>query len=94
MVDKKTSVKKEIKKEISKELSTKDKKDLNKLKCTMKMCAGGKETGGCFYFLGFIGALIYFITTAPSVWDAVLGFFKAIVWPAFLVYGLFLFMGA
>lgn len=50
-------------------------------------------TGGCFYFLGFIGALIYYVTTAPSLWDAFVGFFKALVWPAFLVYGLLQFMG-
>ena len=55
---------------------------------------GDKGTGGCAYFLGFLGAAIYYITTAPSVWDAIIGFFKAIVWPAFLVYGVLLFIGA
>ncbi len=50
-------------------------------------------TGGCFYFLGFIGALVYYITTAPSFWDAVLGFFKALLWPGFLVYGVMTFLG-
>ena len=38
------------------------------------------------YGLGFIGALIYFITTATSFWMGVLGFFKAVVWPVILVY--------
>jgi hypothetical protein len=51
-------------------------------------------TGGCFYFLGFLGALIYYVTTAPDFGTAVLGFFKALLWPAFLVYGLLLFVGA
>ena len=51
-------------------------------------------TGGCAYFLGFIGALVYYVTTAPTLWDAFLGFFKALVWPAFLVYGVLLFIGA
>ncbi|NIO21276.1 MAG: hypothetical protein GTN76_11210 [Candidatus Aenigmarchaeota archaeon] len=54
-------------------------------------CSG---TGGCIYFLGFIASLIYYVTTAPDLWGAVVGFFKAIFWPAFLVYGLLLFIGA
>jgi hypothetical protein len=40
------------------------------------------------YGLGFIGALVYYISTATSLWVGVLGFFKAIFWPAFLVYEL------
>lgn len=42
---------------------------------------------GAVYGFGFIGAAIYFIATATSFWMGVLGFLKAIVWPAFLVYG-------
>ncbi len=38
------------------------------------------------YGLGFIGAVIYYILQATSFWMGVLGFLKAIVWPAFLVY--------
>jgi hypothetical protein len=41
---------------------------------------------GAVYGLGFIGAAIYFISNATSFWMGVLGFLKAIVWPAFLVY--------
>ncbi len=41
---------------------------------------------GAVYGLGFIGAAIYFISAATSFWMGVLGFLKAIVWPAFLVY--------
>ena len=59
----------------------------------MKKHIHGNETGGFAYCLGFIGALIYYITTAPSFWTAVLGFFKALVWPAFLVYGVLKFLG-
>ena len=43
-------------------------------------------TGGGFYFLGFIGAAIFFIQESTSFWGGVLGFLKAIVWPVFLVY--------
>jgi hypothetical protein len=66
----------------------------DKIKCKIKESVQCNGTGGCAYFLGFLGALIYYVTTAPSFWDAVIGFFKAIVWPAFLVYGLLLFIGA
>ncbi|HNR02708.1 MAG TPA: hypothetical protein PKK59_09245 [Anaerolineaceae bacterium] len=44
---------------------------------------GGAEA---VYGLGFIGAAIYFIGTATTFWLGVLGFLKAIVWPAFLVF--------
>ena len=43
-------------------------------------------SGGAVYGLGFIGAAIYFISISTSFWAGVLGFLKAIVWPAFLVY--------
>lgn len=48
--------------------------------------------GVSIYGLGFIGAVIYYISTATSFWIGVLGFFKAIVWPAFLVYELLKFL--
>lgn len=38
------------------------------------------------YGLGFIGALVYYLGSATTFWMGVLGFFKAIVWPALLVY--------
>ena len=43
---------------------------------------------GGVYFLGFIGAVIYYIQTSTSFWNGVLGILKAIVWPAMLVYKL------
>jgi len=46
-------------------------------------------SSGAVYGLGFIGAAIYFISTATSFWVGVLGFLKAIVWPVFLVYHAF-----
>jgi hypothetical protein len=38
------------------------------------------------YGLGFIGALVYYIQHATTFWIGVLGFFKAMFWPAMLVY--------
>lgn len=82
-----------VKAEIRKELSEQDLKDLHNLKCSLKGYMKYDGTGGCFYFLGFLGAAVYFVGTAPSFWDAVIGFLKAIVWPAFAVYGLLSFAG-
>ncbi len=54
---------------------------------------GGNRTAasasGGIYGLGFVGAAVYFIGHAATFWIGVLGFLKALVWPAFLVYGLF-----
>jgi len=49
-----------------------------------KMHGGG--TSGGVYCLGLIGAAIYFIQHATTVWMGVLGALKAVVWPAMLVY--------
>lgn len=38
------------------------------------------------YGLGFIGAVIYYISTTTGFWMGALGILKALVWPAFLVY--------
>lgn len=38
------------------------------------------------YGLGFVGAAVYFIGHAGTFWLGVLGFLKAIVWPALLVF--------
>ena len=54
-----------------------------------------RQSAGLFgggYGLGFIGALIYFFQNATSFWNGVAGFFEALVWPALLVYHLFLFL--
>ena len=48
--------------------------------------------GGMGYILGFIGATVYYISHATSFWNGVLGFSKAIVWPAFLIYELMKFL--
>lgn len=46
-----------------------------------------------FYGLGFIGALIYYITSATSFWAGILGVLKALVWPVFLIYELMKYLG-
>jgi hypothetical protein len=38
------------------------------------------------YGLGLIGACVYYFGHAATFWIGVVGFFKALVWPAMLVY--------
>ena len=72
---------------MAKKRTTKKKSKTYNIKCTVKDNVNSNCNGSALYFLGFIGALIYYLTTAPTFWDAVIGFLKAIVWPAFLVFG-------
>ncbi|MFA5796765.1 MAG: hypothetical protein WC916_01855 [Candidatus Woesearchaeota archaeon] len=61
-----------------------------------KMCkfhGCGYCHAGAVYGLGFIGAAIYYISTATGFWMGVLGFLKALVWPVFVVFGLLKFLG-
>lgn len=44
------------------------------------------------YGLGIIGAWVYYISTATTFWIGVLGFFKGIFWPAFMVYEMLKFL--
>lgn len=57
-----------------------------------KYQGGGNAGAGAVYGLGFIGALIYSFQQADTFWLVILGFLKAIVWPAFIVYHLFQFL--
>ena len=53
-------------------------------KVTINKCGGG-----AVYGLGFIGALIYYLTHATSFWIGVLGIIKAIFWPSLIIYRVF-----
>ena len=48
----------------------------------------GSGAAGTIWFLGFVGALVYFIQQADSFGTGVIGFLKALVWPALLIYNL------
>jgi hypothetical protein len=41
---------------------------------------------GGIYGMAFLGALVYYLQHATSFWTVVLGIFKAILWPALLMY--------
>jgi hypothetical protein len=51
------------------------------------------STSQAVYGLGFIGACVYFIGNAATFGLGVLGFLKALVWPAFLVYAALKYLG-
>ena len=72
--------------------STPKKTQANVVCCTSTNT--GKSCGGAIYGLGFIGAVIYYISTATTLWIGLLGVLKAIVWPAFLVFELLRLVGA
>ena len=53
-----------------------------------------RQGGGsdAFYGIGLFGAWVYFIGRATTSEERIRGFFKGLVWPAFLVYQLFAFL--
>jgi hypothetical protein len=53
---------------------------------------GAAAGAGAVYGLGFIGAVVYYIQTAQSFWDGLVGCFQALFWPAFVVYELMRFL--
>ena len=76
---------------MAKKKTTKKKEDV----CCFDVKSKGyhKSCGGT-YFLGFLGAAIYYVSTATGFWNGVLGIVKAIVWPAFLIFEVLKFIGA
>jgi len=69
----------------------------NKTKDWMKNCnpkwkGGANAGGGAVYGLGFIGALVYFLSTATDFWDGVWGVVQAILWPGFIVFEILKFL--
>lgn len=52
-------------------------------------------SGSCgSYGLGFVGAIIYYISTATGFWMGFLGVLKSLIWPVFLVYEALKYVGA
>ena len=44
--------------------------------------------GDAVYSLGLIGALFYYLQSASSFTEVILGIFKSLLWPAFVLYSL------
>lgn len=57
-----------------------------------KCCSGWNQNSPGVYCLGVIGAAVYYISAAAGFWGGVVGFLKALVWPAFMVYELLKFL--
>ena len=55
----------------------------------MSKSSKSSHSGSFAYFLGFLGAAVFYIKTAGSFLAGVIGFLKALIWPAFLVYEAF-----
>ena len=49
-------------------------------------------TSEAVYGLGLMGAWVYYLTHATTIWMGVLGILKGIFWPAMLVYELMRFL--
>ena len=45
------------------------------------------------YGMGFIGAVIYYLSTATTIGAGIFGIVKGIFWPAFVVYELLKYFG-
>ncbi|MGE5297573.1 MAG: hypothetical protein ACM3KM_00210 [Acidobacteriaceae bacterium] len=61
---------------------------------TKSACGHGNAGGfmGGAYGVAFIGAAVYYIQHAATFGQGVVGFLKALVWPAFLIYKLLEFL--
>jgi hypothetical protein len=68
----------------------KEKSMMNDRDSSVRRSSGGAAAGasGGLYGLGLVGAAVYFIGHAASFGAGILGFLKALVWPAFVVWKL------
>ena len=55
-----------------------------------KKCKGMHGSGvfSGIYGMAFLGGVVYYIQHATSFWAGVFGIFKALIWPAVLMYKL------
>jgi len=49
-------------------------------------CSSKGSSGGAIYGIGIFGALFYFLQGATTLTAIVVGVFKSIAWPAFLLF--------
>jgi hypothetical protein len=54
---------------------------------------GATASGGALYGFGLFGALYFYLSTAGSFGEVVLGIIKALVWPGIMVFHLFKYLG-
>ncbi len=58
-----------------------------------EMHHGGGGGGDAVYGIGLFGAWVYYIGRATTTEERIKGFLKGLVWPAFLVHDLLVFLG-
>ena len=63
-------------------------KEWGKDKKGKKGHGGSGGSGGALYFVGFLGALVYYMQRADGFGEVITGFLHALVWPAYVVYKL------
>jgi hypothetical protein len=74
---------KELEQKIEKKIEQKVENWCSKPGKNAATCNG---SAGAVWFLGFVGAVVFYIQHADGFWGGVIGILKALVWPAFLVY--------
>lgn len=62
------------------------------MKETIRNVTVNKGGGDAVYGLGMIGALVYYVQNATSFWLVIVGIFKAVFWPAFVLHALLTFL--
>lgn len=79
-----------------KPLATKDTMNLaHKIGGTMatqKIIEHTSSGGGFAYFLGLIGAAVFYVQQVDGFWPIIGALLKACVWPAFVTYGVLKFI--
>jgi hypothetical protein len=58
-----------------------------------KVASDAAGPTGFVFFLAWVGALFYFIGQVDGLWNIIIAFLKACVWPAILIYEVFTRMG-
>ena len=74
-------------------MTTNEEKGGSEKKKKWEGCGSPGGVSGGVYGVALIGAAIYYIQHADTFRVGVIGVLKALVWPAFLVYELFGFLG-
>lgn len=53
-----------------------------------KKSSSDHASSGSLYFVGFVGALVYWMQAAVGFGAVITGFLKALIWPAYIIYKL------
>lgn len=62
-------------------------------KSTVKAVNDNTGPTGFVLFVAWIGAVFYFVGQVDGFWNIIIAFFKACVWPAYLLYHLLQVLG-